>query len=332
MTYIKHASPIQVVLSNDTNESKPINLFGSSYNEFVNKDIKSGIPYVTYEHIQKTLLSTAYFFDLMRLEISSLGKKGKTDIGASCNNLKKLVITVGNSDINGQACYIPIIVGSYIDKKQFQKCIVDINYNVILDDSTQLNFNVPPKSTIVVSIFPYKVKKNNETRYYGYSGLISSIKDIKHKFSDILINKINEADKLKKEYDEFEDVKSHKQYFQLEDYYFDATIDNMLSKLHDIPSDLYRNMIDLYTELDWFIGDIKKKLQKVNDMVKFEKKFKPKTGDIDELLNKSKGTLSPKKSVSKIKENSNTLNFVSSKINKSKVAPNKKSVNKTSKK
>lgn len=291
MKHIRNTSPILVDLSNDTEDYKLVKLFGSSFNEFENNDVKGILSDISYSFIQKTLLNTIYKVDLTRLHIQSTDKKKKLSPNFSETKLKELVINLFCADINGQSIMIPIIVKSYFDKKQNQKDIVDINYPINLDDKTELVFKLPPKSKLTATFFPYKITKLSGTSYYGYSGLISSIKDIKHNFSTILVNKLNEAKELKDKLDNYKNSE-----FVFSSQYFDNSVDYALNTIHDIPSDLYRNMVNLYMHLDYFIIGAKKEIEQFSLNVK---------------NNKSKKT------------NSETIDFVSSKIDNKKTLSNK---------
>lgn len=344
--YHESSSPLQVMAKNETNEPKQISLFGSEFNDFENEYVQSCYSYVTYPNVQKSLLHTIYGIDKMRIILQTKNSKGNFDTTKSKNNLKDLVISVySQDDVNGQAMTIPLFVKHHISPKQFQKNIADIKYELYLDGSVALNFTLPPKTEVTFTLFPfYKNKLGTET-YYGEFGLIKMIENIKHPFSEILVNKINEAKKIKTDYEKC--LKDNSIVIQ-NNYYsrviFDENVDELLFNINDIPADIYRNMVDLYIELNNYIGYLRNQIEHVKKHNKTDNKFSVNDfvgklefeldlknnhevlQEINELKNKTENVLRKRKNIKKEsskKENKKTLDIVSKKVNNKKSSAKK---------
>lgn len=339
INYRESSSPLQVIVKNGTNETKQISLFGSEYNEFENSDIESYFSNISYSSIQKTLLHTIYGIDKMRIHLQTKNSKGNFDTKKSKYNLKDLVISINYQDINGQSLTMPLAIEKHIYPKQFQKNIADVKHEIYLDGSVALNFTLSPKTEIVFTLFPFYKNKLGTEAYYGERGLIKMIEDVKHPFSEILVNKINEANRLRNSYKADEEENAINSYYSSSSkMFFNEKIHTILIGLNDIPSDLYRNMVNLYVELEDYINALIKEAEDfIDNLDAFELDLKNNhevLKEINELKNKTEDVLYKrkisKKQVSK-KENKEALDVVSKKVNNKK-SPTKKVVKKVTKK
>lgn len=321
--YFHSSCPLQLIAKNETIQPKQISLFGSEFNDFENKDIQSCFQNITYPHVQKTLLHSSYGIDKMRLHLQTKNSKDKFDAKKSKDNLKDLVLSIYCQDINGQSLTMPLLINSYIDPKQIQKCIADVNYKLYLDGSVALNFTLPPKTEVVFTFFPFYENKRGAEAYFGESGLIKMIEDIKHPFSEILVNKINEANRLRNSYKADEEENAINSYYSSRSkIFFNEKIHTLLISLTDIPSDLYRNMVNLYVELEDYINALIKEAENfIDNLDAFELDLKNNhevLKEINELKNKTEDVLYKrkisKKQVSK-KENKEALGIISKKMN-----------------
>lgn len=294
INYHEYASPIQVVVKNETIQSKFINLFGSEFNDFENKDISSVFNNEKYSSIQKALINCVYGVDLIRIQLSTKNSKGKFDSKKSKLNLESFVINMNCKDINGQEMTIPIIVKSYIDPKQFVKYIADIKYKFNLDSSVALNFSLPPKTQVVITIFPFYTNKLGVENYYGEHGIIQMIRNINHPFSEILIGKIDKARELKDIHSQLDLIKQ-KGAYSYPRIIFNQNIDELLFKIHDIPADIYRNMVNLFVELNEYVGELQHRIESLKKDKELVDKF-----SVDEFLSGAEKILGiRKKSIKK---------------------------------
>jgi hypothetical protein len=333
INYHEYSSPIQVVVKNENNEQKHISVFGSEFNEFENKDISSVFNNEKYSSIQKALINCVYGVDLIRVQLSTKNSKGQFDSKKSILNLESFIINMNCKDINGQEMTIPIIVKSYIDPKQFIKYIADIKYKFNLDSSVALNFLLPPKTQVVITIFPFYTNKLGAENYYGEHGMIQMIRNINHPFSEILIGKIDKARELKDIHSQLDLIKQ-KGAYSYPRIIFNQKIDELLFGIHDIPADIYRNMVNLYVELNDYVGELQHRIESLKKDKKLVDKF-----SVDNFLSKLEDEIGVKKDDKKSvikkqlakKENKETLDIFSKKVNNKKSTA-KKSVKKVTKK
>ena len=294
INYHEYASPIQVVVKNENNEKKHISVFGSEFNEFENKDISSVFNNEKYSSIQKALINCVYGVDLIRIQLSTKNSKGKFDSKKSKLNLESFVINMNCKDINGQEMTIPIIVKSYIDPKQFVKYIADIKYKFNLDSSVALNFSLPPKTQVVITIFPFYTNKLGAENYYGEHGIIQIIRNINHPFSEILIGKIDKARELKDIHSQLDLIKQ-KGAYSYPRIKKKKKIDELLFGIHDIPADIYRNMVNLYVELNDYVSELQHRIESLKKDKELVDKF-----SVDEFLSGAEKILGiRKKSIKK---------------------------------
>lgn len=329
--YHESSSPLQVMAKNETNEPKQISLFGSEFNDFEDKDIQCCFSDISYSNIQKSLLHTLYGIDKIRIHLQTKNSKGSFDAKKSKDNLRDLVVSIHSQDINGRAMTRPLFVENHIDPKQYQKDIADIEHELYLDGSVALNFTLPPKTEVIFTLFPFYKNKIGIETYHGKRGLTKMIENIRHPFSEILINKIKEADKLRNSYKADEEENSINNYYTSGyKVFFNEKIHTLLVSLTDIPSDLYRNMVNLYVELEDYINALIKEAEFfIDNLHSFELDLKNNhevLQEINELKNKTENVLRKRKNIKKEsskKENKKTLDIVSKKVNNKKSSAKK---------
>lgn len=213
---MKASNSICLIAKNETNERKYINLFYDTEN------VISGLPNVSIEKFQRDITSNKY-------EI------GIIDIKASAGSeLRDLEITLQYIDVFGNEITRTLKVTDFISKKKdrfgmplhYQSNKVTIVQEFEINTYTSIFISAPPKSEFSFYFLP--LSKMHRA--------IKQIKEIKHDFVNVLVNKLNECaqtDKLPVSYD----------FRQIND------IDALLLNFNEIPADFYRNMVNLYVAM-----------------------------------------------------------------------------------
>src|SRR3972149_7105476 len=152
-------SPLQINISNTTDEVKNAVLFGANYNykkpnygSDKGIEISTNIDGVNYDSILLDSLVVPFKIFLIRL--------------MSCT-FKQVVqpIYYKTTDVGGGSSGGVLFSESGFSRFQFQKGIVDIMTNLIVDNRTELNIEILPKTTLSILLFKEKeIKISNRLK------------------------------------------------------------------------------------------------------------------------------------------------------------------------
>lgn len=152
----KSASPYQLIVTNTSKKKKKVVLFGDNkyllqpnFGSDKGVVVQPGTTNVDYVQILRQSGSQPFETSLIRI---------------MSQNASQITQNIGlhSYDANGQYCYIPVITSNYFSAMQYQSTIIDIDYNMCIDANTHLDFEILPKTSVVVTIFP--ASKVNFTR------------------------------------------------------------------------------------------------------------------------------------------------------------------------
>ncbi len=223
-----------------------IRLFGSAYNKFENEYVTTPASEAGYEFIQKNLFSHKYAIGITHFESTNI------------KFLRKLQLTLKYLNVNGNSTRQTFCVKP--NKKSFDKTKTDTKHQFKLDAATELNFMLAANTTLKILFYPsavinlrrslaglpaiqeYSAPKiiagsvnNNAVYNFGHK--------INHKFGTVLQDKYNTVkDHVAVAF------KKKKLSPQLAQKFID--IHQKIDSINNIPVDFYRNLIDVYTDLN----------------------------------------------------------------------------------
>lgn len=139
--------PYQLEIANTSNEPKKAIIFGANRNMFSeNYGSDKGITItplhnnVTYSELLMEVANNPIITELIRLQSS---------------NTRQVTMPIYFDErrANGTATLIPIVTSSFFSAKQFQATIVDVDMVIEITDRTQLEINILPSSTLILTMF-----------------------------------------------------------------------------------------------------------------------------------------------------------------------------------
>lgn len=168
---VKH---ISLNINNLSEKEHYVSILGDAKNTFKHDEvvIKNCTPYFEDDDNNLTILKN-YVYAIGYVEIVLFRLQS--------TNVKQVsqIISVTDTDANGQLCTIPIITQYYFSASQFQTGILDVPYRIRLSGHTSFSVNILPYSTYHMTLFcgENKIKVRN--------AVDSFIEDIKKEVSEI---------------------------------------------------------------------------------------------------------------------------------------------------
>jgi hypothetical protein len=160
--FVSDNCPYQFSVKNSISNDAKVVLYG--YNKhLLTTNFGSDSPVLvipTFSHISYLECLAQSFHDPFRVK--------KIILGGSLAQLKQMDILIISADANGQMCQVPVPIKTYLERKintidsfkDVDDTIIslDIDYNILIDGRTFLQFNILGNSEIVTTFYIEKEK------------------------------------------------------------------------------------------------------------------------------------------------------------------------------
>lgn len=215
---------------NNLNKPKQFTLFGAGYNS--KEDVVSTMPGVSYDFMQKQLLSKNYWIGMMYLQVT------QSKLPAS-KVLSALQFFIDSKDVSGQRNILPINMGVHFPKiNQVNMDVAEVHRVFNLNIQTSIQFTLPAKTTLEFTFYRSALEE------------LFKIKGIP--FVNSLIDRIQIIQSKTRKYEYYingkhtTDNESYANFVNAGN----QLLTRKIERINDVPADIYRNLCELSVVID----------------------------------------------------------------------------------